>query len=184
MSFRLAEYAAIRQAIADRGQLRLTLGVTGLFVWAALLVAVLVWLPYPVAAVVPLVPLLAAFEAMRSLHAGAERLGRYLQVFYEEGDAGDRLPGWERTAMALGPTVPGAAGHPLLLGPCLAAVGLNLLAVLLPGPVPVELALLGLPHVLLTGWMLRADQAMRRQRGDDLARLRAIRAGGGPGDRP
>jgi len=173
-----AEYASLRAAIAARGQLRAGLAVAGVAAWALLLILVIAWLPYPAAAVVPLVVLLAAFEAVRGLHMGAERLGRYLQVFYEEA-GGEARPAWERTAMTLGPAVPGAAGHPLFLPVFFAAVGLNLLAVLLPEPVGVELVALAIPHVSFAGWLVWTDRAMRRQRGEDLARFRALQAGGG-----
>lgn len=166
--------------------MRAGLAVTGVAVWALLLILVMAWLPYPAAAVVPLVPLLATFEAVRSLHFGAERLGRYLQVFHEEaGETATR--GWEGTAMAIGPAVPGAAGHPLFLPVFGAALGLNLLAVLLPQPVPVELVALLVPHLAFGAWLLRVDRAMRRQRVDELARFRALRdAAGAPeaGQRP
>jgi hypothetical protein len=177
---RIAEYVALRRAIVARGQLRVGLAVAGISVWAMLLVAVLIWLPYPVLAVVPLVPLAASFEAVRTLHAGAERIGRYLQVFHEEHSG---APAWERTAMALGPVAPGAAGHPLFPGVFLSAVSVNLLAVWLPGPVMVELATLIVPHLALVVWIARADRLMRRQRSEELARFEAWRADEGASGR-
>jgi hypothetical protein len=176
MSLRTAEYIALRRAIARRGQLRVSLAVAGVSVWALLLVLTVAWLPYPAAAVVPLVPLLATFEAVRSLNAGAERMGRYLQVWFEDPADAER-PAWEHTAMAFGPKVPGAGGHPLFLPVFLAAIGLNLLAVMLPQPVVVELVALAVPHLAFVGWVVRADLAMRRQRAADLERLRAIKTG-------
>jgi hypothetical protein len=76
--------------------------------------------------------------------------------------------------------VPGAAGHPLFLPVFLAAVGLNLLAVLLPQPVGVELAALSVPHLAFAGWLIRVDRAMRRQRADELERFRALKDEGLP----
>jgi hypothetical protein len=177
--FRHAEFVALRTAIAARGQLRVGLAVAGVTAWALLLILVIGWLPFPAAAVVPLLPLLATFEGVRSLHFGAERLGRYLQVFHEEA-ADPVRRGWEGTAMAIGPAVPGAAGHPLFLPVFLAAVGLNLLAVLLPQPVGVELAALAVPHLAFAGWLIRVDRAMRRQRADELERFRALKDEGLP----
>ena len=73
--------------------MRVALTVAGIGVWAVVLTAILIALPFPVAAVIPLTMLVATFEAIRPLHFGAERIGRYLQVFYEETDApGGRLP--------------------------------------------------------------------------------------------
>ena len=175
------EYRALRAAVAARGHLRTALALAGMLGWAATLVAVLVALPYPVAAAIPLTVLLATFEVIRPLHFGAERIGRYLQVFHEEagGDDGPlEPPAWERTAMRFGAAVPGAAGHPLFVPVLAVATAVNFLAVLLPGPLPVELAWMAIPHVALLAWLARADRAMRAQRATELARLRALREEG------
>ena len=39
--------------------------------------------------------LVGGFEAIHALHVGAERIGRYLQVYYEDTPDGPR---WETTA--------------------------------------------------------------------------------------
>jgi hypothetical protein len=144
------------------------------------LTAVLVLLPYPVACVIPLLVLVATFEAIRPLHFGAERIGRYLQVFYEEdGDAARPLadiPSWERTAMRLG-AVPGVGGHPLFVPVFLMATLINLLPILVaqPAALPIELAAFAVPHAAFAAWALNADRAMRTQRARDLTQLRALR---------
>lgn len=176
-----AEFRALREAIAARGQLRSTLALTGLLAWSGLLALVLVALSYPVAAALPLTVLVATFEVIRPLHAGAERIGRYLQVFFEEaaaaepGGAALSPPAWERTAMALGATVPGAAGHPLFAPVFGIATAVNFLAVLMPGPVPVELAAMAVPHAAFLAWLLYTDRGMRAQRVRELARFRELR---------
>jgi hypothetical protein len=174
------EYRALREAIAARGQLRASLALAGLLGWGGVLAATLVALPYPLAAVLPLTILLATFEVIRPLHAGAERIGRYLQVFFEErpdtANPGPLAPpAWEQTAMALGAAVPGAAGHPLLVPVFALAAFVNFLGVLLPGPIPIELGLLAIPHVAFLLWLVRADRAMRVQRTRELARFRELR---------
>ena len=173
------EYASLRRAIAERGQLRTGVFVAGLAAWSGVLLAILVTLPYPLVSIVPLTLLLGVFEAIRPLHMGAERIGRYLQVFYEErGDAGRPLaetPSWERTAMALGAAVPGAAGHPLFAPLFVLATLVNFLSVWLPGPVAVELTMLSLPHAAFLIWIVLADRAMRTQRTRELARYRELR---------
>lgn len=78
--------------------------------------------------------------------------------------------------MSLGPTLPGAGGHPLFLPLFLSAVAVNFLAVLLPDPVPLELLALAVPHGAFTVWLLYCDRGMRRQRAAELARYRALRA--------
>lgn len=173
------EFRALRAAVAARGLWRSALALAGLGLWAGLLVATLIALPYPVVAIVPLLVLVGTFEVIRPLHVGAERIGRYLQVFHEErvgADTPGAPPAWERTAMALGAAVPGAAGHPLFVPIFALATVANLLAVLLPGPVPVELGLLAVPHGAFLIWLGLADRAMRTQRARELARFRELRA--------
>ncbi len=149
----------------------------GTAAWAALLVAVLVLLPYPLASIIPLLVLVAAFETVRTLHFGSERIGRYLQVFYEEEDGAKRLaetPSWESVAMGFGAKMPGAGGHPLFAPVFGLAAAINFLAVVLPGPIPLELGLLAVPHLAFLGWIAATDRAMRAQRGVELARFREL----------
>jgi hypothetical protein len=175
-SLSVAEYRALRATIQARGGLRLMLSVAGLATWAAILVAVLAWLPNPIAGSIPLVLLVATFEVNRTLHLGVERIGRYLQVFFEgQADQALRTPAWETTAMRLAPSVPGAGGHPLLLPIFLIATLINFLAVVLPGPVPLELAVMAVPHVAFVGWMVWADRRMRHQRVRDLEQFRELK---------
>lgn len=174
---RRSEYLVLRKTIAQRGALRPILMLGGTGMWAALLTVVLILLPYPVAALIPLLVLLVTFEVVRPLHFGAERIGRYLQVFYEEqGDAGRPLtdtPSWERVAMSFG-AVPGAGGHPLFVPAFLIATAINYLAVLLPQPVTIELSVMAVPHLAFIAWLVAADRAMRNQRTIELSRLREL----------
>ena len=175
---RPTEYLVLRQTIAQRGALRPILVLCGLAFWAVTLIAVLALLPYPVAAAIPLLVLITAFEVIRPLHFGAERIGRYLQVFYEEdGDPGRVLtdtPSWERVAMSFG-VVPGVGGHSLFVPLFLIATALNYLAVLMPRPVTIELSAMAVPHLAFIAWMMAIDRAMRTQRAIELARLRELR---------
>ncbi|MBM3780745.1 MAG: hypothetical protein FJW29_03580 [Acidobacteria bacterium] len=166
------EYAALRQAIAQRGQLKATVALVGLLGWAALWMAGFVLLRDARGTAVTLAVLWAAFEIIRPLHIGAERLGRYLQVFHETPG---QVPAWEHTAMALGAAVPGAAGHPLYMPVFVGATLLNATALWVDGPLTFEGALMLGPHLALLWWLWRADRAMRVQRTNDLARLEALR---------
>ena len=174
---RRTEYLVLRRTIAQRGALRPILMLCGTAIWASLLTAVLVLLPYPVAAAIPLLVLVVTFEVIRPLHFGAERIGRYLQVFYEEqGEPGRALrdtPAWERVAMNFG-AVPGVGGHPLFVPAFLLATAANYLAVLLPQPVAIELGVLAIPHLAFIAWLISAHRAMRNQRTIELARLREL----------
>ena len=176
---RPTEYLVLRQTIAERGSLRPILVLCGLAFWAVTLIAVLALLPYPVAAAIPLLVLITTFEVIRPLHFGAERIGRYLQVFYEEdGEPGRALtdtPSWERVAMSFG-VVPGVGGHALFVPLFLIATALNYLAVLLPRPVTIELSAMAIPHLAFIAWMVAIDRAMRTQRAIELTRLRELRA--------
>jgi len=176
-----AEYRALRDTIAARANLRFVLALAGFGCWALLLMGVLVWLPYPVAVIVPLLVLVATFEVIRPLHFGAERIGRYLQVFYEEqGEPGRPLaetPSWERTAMKLS-AIPGTGGHPLFVPVFFLATLTNALPVLLAErpATAIELAALGVPHLSLMVWLLNADRAMRTQRTSELVQFRQLQA--------
>jgi hypothetical protein len=176
---RRSEYVILRRTIAQRGALRPILALAGLAIWVATLIAVLAVLPYPVAAAIPLLALVVTFEVIRPLHFGAERIGRYLQVFYEEdGEPGRALhdtPAWERVAMSFG-TVPGVGGHPLFVPLFFMATAMNFLAVLLPRPEAVELSVMAIPHLAFIAWLIAADRAMRTQRAIELARFRELRA--------
>lgn len=173
------EYRQLRDAIAARGDLRARMFLGGIAAWAGALIAVLAALPYPLTATIPLAVLVAVFETIRPIHFGAERIGRYLQVYYEERGTLSRplaeTPSWERSAMAVGGSLPGAAGHPLYLPVFLIAVALNYLAVILPGPVLAEMVLLAIPHAAFIVWLLIVDHAVRLQRERELNRLRVLR---------
>ena len=175
-----AEFSALRQTIETRGGARIYAFLAGFATWAVSLIVVLIWLPNPIAAVIPLVVLLATFETIRVLHLVVERIGRYIQVFYEERLEATTLtpPSWERAAMQFGPSVPGAGGHPLFLPLFALATVVNGLAIVFPGPLMIEAVWLAVPHATFLVWMLYCDRGMRRQRASDLARYRALRNGG------
>jgi hypothetical protein len=186
--FAQREFAALRATIQSRGNLKLCLLLASIVAWAAVLALTVVWLPSALASAMPLIVLVAGFEAVRSAHLGAERIGRYLQVFFEEtrGGSAATAPAWERTAMALSPTAPGAGGHPYFLPVYLMAAVVNFTGVfflrgdalaIAPGAVTVSAVL----HVAFASWLLYCDQGMRRQRRVELERCRALRDGSGAG---
>jgi hypothetical protein len=174
-----SEYVILRRTIAHRGALRPILVLTGIGIWAAALIAVLALLPYPVAAAIPLLVLVVTFEVIRPLHFGAERIGRYVQVFYEEdGDPGRALsdtPSWERVAMRFG-TVPGVGGHPLFVPLFFLAVVVDVfLFGTMTAPVTIETAFVAGAHGAFIAWMFITDRAMRKQRAIELERLRSMK---------
>ena len=179
---RQSEYLILRQTIANRGALRPVLVLCGSGIWAALLIAVLLLLPYPLAAAIPLLTLVVTFEVIRPLHFGSERIGRYLQVFYEEaGEPGRSLsdtPSWERVAMSFG-VVPGVGGHAVFVPLFFVATALNYVAVLLPQPVAIESSVMAIPHLAFIAWLVATDRALRTQRAIELARMRELYQGSG-----
>ncbi len=164
-----SEYLVLRKTIAQRGALRPILALCGFGTWAFTLIAVIALLPYPVASAIPLLVLTATFECIRPLHFGAERIGRYLQVFYEESGEPDRsladTPSWERVAMRFG-QVPGVGGHPLFVPVFFLATMANYVAVIIPNPVPIEWGVMAVPHLAFLAWLFAAHQAMKTQRVD------------------
>jgi hypothetical protein len=175
--FAVHEYVLLRETIRSRGGVRPLAFLAGLVAWAAVLVAVLTWLASPIASVVPLLVLVATFEVLRALHLAVERIGRYIQVFFEEiarSPGPVTPPAWEHTAMAFGPNLPGAGVHPYFLPVFFLATIVNFLAVIFPGPILVELTTLAVPHVAFIVWLVYCDRGMRKQRATDLARFREL----------
>ena len=98
------EYRALRATIRERGTTRVWIALAGISAWAALTVATAAIAAFPVATLLPLLVLATAFEIVLALHVGVERIGRYLQVFYED------TPGWETRIIRFGEAfIPGEA---------------------------------------------------------------------------
>jgi len=159
----IEEYRALRSAITARGTARAWVVMAGLSVWAALIFASAALSSVPAAMLVPLLILAASFEGVFGLHVGAERIGRYLQVFHD-----DR---WERTAMAFGQPLAGTSSDPLFLLVFGFATLINFMSVVLLGAVQVELVVIGAAHLLFLGRLLAARVSLERQRAADLARF-------------
>lgn len=172
MSLSDAEYAALRQTIASRGTTRMVLFPVTIIGWATLTLILLLFNGPPVAAVLTLAVLVGGFEAIHALHVGAERIGRYLQVYYE---GSQDTPRWETTAMAVGPTLPGGGIDPLFSTVFVGATVLNLIPALLPGPTVIEQGVVGVLHAAFVVRVVRARGAAARQRAVELESYRALR---------
>jgi len=175
---RAEEYAALRATIRERGTRRMTLVLTTVVAWAGLALVADVWVGTPVSSLLPLLVLVAGFEVAFAMHVGVERIGRYLQVHYEDSpDA----PAWEHTAMRFGSVPTPAAGRvdPLFAVLFIFATALNLVPVVLatvglPGGL-LELAVFGVLHLAFVVRIIRARAYAARQRQLDLAALTAER---------
>jgi hypothetical protein len=167
----LEEYRTLRSTILQRGTARMCIVVAGLGVWAALTVAGATLTQTPAATLVPLLFLAATFEVVFALHTGVERVGRYLQVFYErDGEAS-----WERTAMAFGRTFK-SGGIDALFSPVFwVATLLNLLPAFLNGPMAIDSVIVAAVHLLFSLRIWTARTQSGRQRALDLQRFEQLR---------
>jgi hypothetical protein len=144
------------------------------FAWAVLVSGFLLFgNPHPIAVILSLLVLMAGFEAVHALHVGVERIGRYLQVFYE-GEPGG--PQWESTAMRVGPGLPGSGVDPLFTLVFVAATLTNLVVTVIGQPTPAEAAVSLALHVAFIIRILRARLAAARQRTRDLEIFERLRA--------
>ena len=128
--------------------------------------------PAPVGSLLPLGVLAGVFEGVFALHTGVERVGRYLQVFYET-QSGERR--WEHAAMAFGRPAGASTLDPLFTAIFLVAALLNLVPALVLGPTSSELIFVGGAHALFAVRLAAARSAARKQRAIDLARFRELR---------
>jgi hypothetical protein len=170
------EYRELRSTIRERGSMRIWLMAAGILGWAALVILTAALLALPVATFISLLALAAVFESVLTLHTGAERVGRYLQVFYEAGDA---EPGWEHRIMEFGRRFPGGS-DPLFCVVFWCAAILNMLPALYASPVPIEWAVVGTVHAMFGVRVLVARSRAGRQRAMDLERFTALKAATGP----
>lgn len=163
----LEEYKALRATIRQRGSVRTCVFVAGLAAWSMVALAA-TFVSIPVLTILPLVLLAGTFEAVFALHVAVERIGRYLQVSYD-----DR---WEQTAMAFGAPLAGTRTDPLFVLLFGIATMCNFVPVLLASPVRIELAVIGGAHALFVIRLVVARHAASRQRAADLDRFRQLKA--------
>jgi hypothetical protein len=168
----IEEYRALRATIRERGTARVWIFVAGFATWAALTIATVALVPYPIATLLPLLLLAGVFEAVFALHTGVERIGRYLQVFYED-NVGER--NWEQTVMAFGRKFPGGGSDPLFSLYFVSAIAANLLPAILVSPQPIEWLPVGAAHILLVARIGAARRQSARQRAVDLERFGSLR---------
>jgi len=171
MSLTDSEFASLRQTIALRGTVRMALLPLTVFGWAALVQQILIADPVPAVSLYPLAVLVAGFEAIHALHVGAERIGRYIQVYCEGPDG----PQWETTAMKVGPALPGGGIDPLFAAVFILTTLANLLPALVAQATTKELAVLVPVHAAFAYRVVRARGAAARQRAVELESFRAVR---------
>lgn len=186
--FERQEYKVLRATIRERGTVRAITFCATVIAWAALALVVLASGVHPLAPLLPLLVLVAGFEVIFQLHLGVERVGRYLQVAYEErregataagGDVAAKPWGWETAAMAYGAAFP-ARGSDALFGRLflLAAFvnGLSIPAAFGGLRRPLAGLVLVLAHLAFALRIVLAKRRAGRQRDEDLARFRELLA--------
>jgi hypothetical protein len=165
-----AEYQGLRATIRERGTLRICIVVAGLIAMTGLIVALRATQLSGVIALLPLLVLAATFEINFFVHTGVERIGRYLQVFYEER-AG--ISGWETTAMNYGAKYPSGL-DPLFSTLFAAAATLNVLATLAVAHDPGWITLSFAGHLAFGYRIVSARALASAQRAIDLDRFRRL----------
>jgi hypothetical protein len=170
-SLQLAEYAALRAAIRERGTARMLLVPAAFVGWAALVTAQAAVITMPaIGTLVPLLVLAAAFEGVFALHLNVERLGRFIQAFHEKTGEG-----WEHVAMAYGERFPGGAGDPLFARLFIFGASVNFFPAALSG-LPIEVVAIGVGHFAFIYRVRRAQGAAKALRAEDLRRFETLRS--------
>ena len=175
MSPSQSEFTVLRQSIAARGTVRMALLPVTVIGWTSITAALLHGglTLQPMLSLVSLSVLVGGFEAIHALDVGVERIGRYLQVYYEGTAEG---PTWETTAMAVGPGLPGGGIDPLFTVVFAALAGLNLVLVF-PELHEIKAYVVVLPvHAIFWIRVGRARWAAAGQRAMDLETFRAIKS--------
>ena len=165
---KIAEYGALRATIRERGTARMCLIMAGLIAWGALTLALNASQFDRAAALVPLMVLASTFEISFFIHTGVERVGRYLQVFYDDQ--------WENIVMAYGKNNPGGGPHPLLIT-LFVLIALVNFAASLPTAVrhPGWVGISFVAHVIFSWRLFTARKAAGAQRAIDLERFLALK---------
>jgi hypothetical protein len=170
MTKKVAEYRALRATIQQRGTARVLLLPVVFIGWTGIAVATANVITVAISTLVPLFILVAGFEAIFALQVNVERIGRYLEVFYE----GDTEPGWERTASRFAQSFPEAGHDPLFGRLFVLATSVNFLPAALGWENLPELAVLAGLHLLFINRIRLARAFASSQREQDLQRLLAL----------
>jgi len=169
----LEEYRALRDTIRERGTARHWIVVVGFGLWGALTLAIVVLAAPPVATMLPLLVLAVVFEAIFAIHTGVERVGRYLQVYFE---APEETARWENVAMAYGRAFAGGGIDALFAPMFWVAALLNFIPAMLSGPMAIDWAVVGAVHALFVVRVWSARMQAGRQRAIDLERYTKLKS--------
>jgi hypothetical protein len=170
---KIAEYVSLRGTIRERGSVRMCSILIGLIGWAALALALIAADLEGGVTLIPFLVLAATFEISFFIHTGVERIGRYIQVSFEEASG---VAGWETTAMNYGRDFP-AQSDPLFVTIFAAAAALDFMGSLAMATRRPAWVLLSLAvHVVFGYRLVAARRLAAGQRTLDLERLRKLRS--------
>jgi hypothetical protein len=178
----LEEFRVLRATIGSRGTMRVVVALITFVAWAAILLSD-AFAEHPLLFFVPLVVLFAGFEGVFGLHVSAERIGRFIRLYYETTVD---VPKWETAIGAFGRmrASRGSGLDPLYVGPFGAATVLNAAFALGRisqasgnaqfGP---EFWGVAVIHVAFAARLVAATRYAARQRMADAGAFETIRAG-------
>jgi hypothetical protein len=124
-----------------------------------------------VSTLVPLLILVAGFEAVFALHVSVERIGRYVQVFHEV----ESEPGWEITFSRFGQQFPAARLDPLFSRLFVLATSVNFLPAALGWENIAELVVLAALHLVFINRVRLARSFAASQAAEDTRRFQTLR---------
>lgn len=162
----------MRATIRERGTARMVLTPLIFTGWAASAIATAAVITVALSTLVPLLVLAAGFQAVFALHVNVERIGRYLQLFHEEGG------GWEAVVMTYGRRFPGSGPDPLSGRLFVLATSVNFIPAALGGE-PWEIVLLAALHLAFIYRVRTAKEFAARQRAEDEERFAGIKGSAG-----
>jgi hypothetical protein len=161
------EYTVMRATIRERGTARMVLLPIVFIGWAGAAIATAAVITVALSTLVPLMVLVAGFEAIFALHVNVERVGRYLAVFHETDG------GWEHVAARFGQRFPGTGPDPLFARTFVLATSINFLPAALGGET-VEIVALAALHLAFIYRIRMAQKFAARLRADDQERFTSL----------
>ena len=164
------EFRILQATIQQRGTARMVVLPIVFIGWAGTAVATAAVITVAVSTLVPLLILVAGFEAVFALHVNVERIGRYLEVFHE----GENGPGWEHTVSLFARRFPAAALDPLFGRLFVLATSVNFLPAALGWENMPELVILAALHLVFINRVRLARSFAASQRTEDLQRFLAL----------
>lgn len=165
------EFRSLRATIQQRGTARMVVLPIVFIGWAGTAVATAAVITVAVSTLVPLLILVAGFEAVFALHVNVERIGRYLQVFHE----GEGEPGWESVISRFGQQFPGARLDPLFSRLFVLATSVNFLPAALGWENIAELVVLAGLHLVFINRVRLARSFAASQATEDMQRFLTLR---------